>query len=236
MNAGKWVVILIGLVPEVYSIGNAIAEGKSGRSGNYGSTFLISLAAGAITALFFKIAFYETEYSSISFWLILIVLFAVPNILFLFARFHADAKAKSETIRLNSEDEKRIGAHIPLIKASRKYSAFKSFFDQYLSKIIEISVFSGLVEIKHSEKGIILIPDYNQGKMVLDKSRLSVHYFFGKEADERDWTVFEMEALARIVDEDVQATKYFKLMKSSNGFRLYSRIVPNERVIAKTPY
>ena len=149
---------------------------------------------------------------------------------------------KEEALRLEAqqreEDENRIKAHIPAIEASKKYAAFKDSFIQNLPQIVYVQVRGeGSIILSLSRTGKLFVPNYQTGQMEIDTSHgFDIRPFFGTANDERAWTIFELEALARIIDKDVQATNHFSLIESRTGYRFYSRIVPNERVIAKTPY
>ncbi len=234
-----WVVILIGLALEGVAIALILDE-----EGGF------ALIASLFSAAVIKFAFYGGRIK-VSFWLLLVVLEAIPWIILAIKmaaeknereredqlREKAENEARRRREKEQAEDENRIEAHMPIIRASSKYSTFSKFFLQNLSEISQIRVDNGRLTVHFYVGGIRYVPDYRQGIMVIDPSQPNAtRSFFGQADDERAWTVFEAEALARLIDEAVKPTGNFSLGHKAMGHREYNRIAPATPVIAKTPY
>ncbi len=236
-----WVVILIGLIAEGMAIGFALSED---------GLLLYSWILSLIATVIIEFALLGSQYS-VSFWLLLFILWAIPNIS-IAVKWHLEKRTKEkarrreeqrqkEALRVQAqqrqEDENRIEAHMSGIRTGKKYRAFKESFAENLPMISRIEVQNGSVRVYLPRSGNLFIPDYQQGRMVLNSTCGYIeHSYFGRAADEREWTVFESEALARIIDEEVNATGLFTMNYSDNGYRRYSRNAPTEPVFAKTPY
>ncbi len=236
-----WFVILLGLTIEALAIVFAVSE-----EGLLFYSWLASLIAAAIV----RFAFYGGGYSY-SFWSILILFLIVSHAALALKLIgkrqkELNIKRKQEREREDrlrreakekEEDEKRILALIPVIKNGKKYPAFDAFLSQNLLSISSVIVRQGTIIVQIPKSGRLFAPNYQAGRMEIDNSRgFYEQKFFGTSSDERSWTVFEQEALARIADQRLRECRIFQIVQSSDGYRIFERIAPTDQVIAKTPY
>ena len=145
-----------------------------------------------------------------------------------------------ERAKVRAEDEKRVSLHIEDIRKSTKSEAFKTFFFFIINRIAWITVNNGTVTIGVNKSSSMFIPDYNSGTMVLNTSGgIEQATFFGQEYGERPWTVFEAEALTRVIDGTLQQAGGFRRTGGGSditGYRRYEAIPPDTIVVANRPY
>jgi hypothetical protein len=253
-----WIVIIVGFLVGLVFEGFAIA--MSGDMEDPLSVFG-ALSFNVIGAVMVW-GIFNSGRTKVPFWLILVILEAILFLALTFLKVRkiitarllrekaederrkaederrkAEVEAQRRKEQEQAEDENRIKAHMPIIRASAKYSAFSQFYLQNLPEISQIRVYNGWLTARFYVDGIRYVPDYRQGIMVIDPSQPNTtRSFFGQAADERAWMVFEAEALARLIDEAVKPTGNFSLGHKAMGHREYNRIAPATPVIAKTPY
>lgn len=239
-----WVVVIIGLVFEGLAIGFALSED---------GTLAYSWICSGIASVIVWVAFHFDKNHDANFWVVLILMFLisqVPLIIKISLAKSKEAKEKSEKERKERElkqkqrqdqieDEKRIIAHMGMIRQSSKHTAFLNFVKNHFYRIIIIYVnTSGQVTVRLSNSNPVIIPDYKAGHMVINNPYdYKDYYFFGAADNERNWTVFEVQALARIIDEDMRSLGGFSCSEKRNdGFRRYEVILPDEPVLGNRPY
>jgi hypothetical protein len=236
-----WVVIVFGLAIEIVAIIFAVSED---------GLLFYSWIASLFAAVIVRFAFFGGGYSY-SFWGILILFLIISHSALAIKLIGKNQKAaalkrkqekeKDDLLRREKkereDDERRIAALIPIILNGRKYPAFKKFLSQNISSIARVTVNSGVVTVLIPKSGRLFIPNYKIGKLVIDDTYgFSEYTFFGTSLDERDWTIFEKEALARIVDQCLKEYNCFQIIRSAGGFTVYDRIAPDTEVVAKNPY
>lgn len=178
--------------------------------------------------------------------IILIVSCSIPTITRLYKRWYKKNEAeriKAEKARAETEaaernrvaDEERIRQHMPIIQGSPKFADFKQFYERNKNRITRLSVGSGSVSITLVTSLPVYVPDYQRGIWVENNSRREYATFFGVQNNERLWTVFEEEALARVIDNYVDR-RILRLDYRKNGIRSYIRPAPTEAIVAQRPY
>lgn len=232
-----WVVVIIGLVFEGLAIGFALSED---------GTLAYSWICSGIASVIVWAAFHFDKNHDANFWIVLILMFAtsqIPLIVKVTARKNKLVKEEAEKQRKikqdEIDDENRIKAHMGMIRQSFKHTAFLNFVKNHFYRIIMIYVkTNGQVTVRLSNSNPVIIPDYKAGHMVINNPYdYKDYYFFGAADNERNWTVFEVQALARIIDEDMRSLGGFSCSEKRNdGFRRYDVILPDEPVLGNRPY
>lgn len=231
-----WVIVIIGLVFEAVAI--ALAWSEDG-------TLIFSWICSGIATVIVWAAFHFDKNHDANFLVVLILMFAIsqiPLIIKVAVRKNKHAREEAEKQRKikqeEIEDENRILAHMGMIRRSVKHTEFLNFLKNHTNRIIRINVdSSGQVVVRLSNSNPIFVPDYKAGRMVMNKPYdHKDYYFFGTANNERNWTVFEAEALARVIDEDMKSLRGFFCVTKRNGYREYGIIVPDKPVYGKTPY